>query len=227
MSNDSLPPIAESASPPKRWQFRLCHLFALMTYVAFALGITTWQGPSTLMVSLGLGVALFSHLGAFERLQQGRTQLILVGVAWVTYLVSLCAPCAVGVVTLFGWEAAWSYLWEPVSAIFTQQATLRPFTWPWLWSINLANVLQLTLPLLIWRLSRGRGEVLFVFICLAMVGPWTTLIIAPGLYVAYYIWCISFMLLVMAVQVNRATLIAMVGLAILHAAIFKMFAESA
>jgi hypothetical protein len=227
MSHVSLPPTAESASPSKRWQFRLWHLFALMTYVAVMLSVVTWQGPQSLMVTIGLGLALLSHLGAFERLQQGRAQLILVGVAWVTYLVSLCTPCGVGIFTLFGWQAAWTYLWEPISAIFTQQATLQGFTWPWLWSVNLANALQLTLPLLIWRLSRGRGKVLSVLICLAMIGPWTTLIMAPGLYIAYYIWCFSFMLLVMAVPVSRATLIGMVGLAILHAVIFKIFDGSA
>ena len=88
---------AENAPPPQRWQFRLWHMFALTTYVAVILGIATWQGPPTLMVTLGLGVAILSHLGAFERLQQGRTQLILVGVAWVTYLVSLCTPCTTGI----------------------------------------------------------------------------------------------------------------------------------
>ena len=226
MSKVDPPPNGKNASPPARWQFRLWHLFAVMTYVAVLLGVATWLGPQTLVVSLGLGLALLSHLKAFARLQNGRTQLILAGIAWVAYLVALCIPCVIGFLTVFGWQAAWTYLWGPLAAVFTRRVSIQGFTWPWLWSVNLANILQLALPLLIWRLSRGRGEVLSVLICLAMVGPWTTLIMAPDLFVGYYIWCLSFMLLVIAVPVSRATLLGMTGLAILHILIFKMFSVS-
>ena len=216
----------QPTAPLNRWQFRLWHLFALMTYVAVVLGIASWQGPQTLMVTLGLGLALFSHLGAFERLQKGRTQLIVVGVAWVTYLISLCTPCGTGTFTVFGWQAAWTYLAGPFAEPFLTEAFFHPRlqAWPWLLSVDLANVLQAALPLLLWRLSRGRGHVLAMVSCLAMVGPWTTLVMATWLYVAYYIWCVSFMLLVIAVPVNRLTLLGMIGLAVLQVTIFKIWA---
>ena len=212
----------EIPSPPKRWQFRLWHLFALTTYVAVVLGIATWQGPPTLMVTLGLGLALLSHLKAFEPFQRGRTPLVLVGLAWVTFLVSLCTPCATGLTTILGWEAAWFYYWAPVSEMFDKDQTLQPVAWPWVVSVDLSNLLQALLPLYLWRLRQGRGRVLATLNCLAMVAPWITLIFAPQLLVGYYLWCISFMLLVIAVPVSRGTLIGMIGLAVLHFAIFKL-----
>ncbi|MBC7852532.1 MAG: hypothetical protein IAF94_03765 [Pirellulaceae bacterium] len=211
------------AAPGGKWQFGIRHLLGLMTYCGIVLGIATWQGPPTLVVTLGLGVALLSHLGALERLQKGRTQLILAGLAWITYLVSLCTPCTTGPFTVFGWLAAWIYFWEPIASMFKSDSRIELPVWPWLVSINLANALQLILPLHIWRLSRGRGEVLTTLSCLAMVGPWTTLIFATDLYVAYYIWCVSFMLLAIALPIGRLTLVGMAGLAILHITIFRIF----
>jgi len=208
------------------WQFGIRHLLGLMTYVAVMLGIATWQGPQTLMVTTGLGLALLSHLGAFQRLQTGRTQLVVVGLAWVFYLVSLCTPCTTGPFTVYGWQAAWIYFYGPVEALLKKDTGFEIFAWPWIVTIDMSNVLQLTLPLLIWRLSRKRGQVLMVLSCLAMVGPWTTLVMANDLYFAYYVWCASFMLLVNAVPVNRLTLIGMAGLAVVHIVIFRVFGMS-
>jgi hypothetical protein len=223
MSKDFLDPKSETPSPPKRWQFRLWHLFALTTYAAVVLGIATWQGPPTLMVTLGLGLALLSHLKAFEPLQRGRAQFALIGVAWVTYLVSFCTPCTTGTFTVFGWQAAWMYLGAPVAALFEKDSSFDTLAWPWVVSVDLSNLLQAVLPLHLWRLRLGRGRVLATLSCLAMVAPWVTLIVATDLFVAYYLWCISFMLLVIAVPVSRGTLIGMTGLAALHFAIFKLF----
>ncbi|MCE9528217.1 MAG: hypothetical protein K8R36_19420 [Planctomycetales bacterium] len=211
-------------SPPAgNWQFGIRHLLGLMTYVAVMLGIATWQGPQTLMVTTGLGLALLSHLGAFKRLQTGRNQLVLVGLAWVFYLVSLCTPCMTGTFTVYGWQAAWIYFYGPVEAMLRKESGFEVFAWPWIVTIDMSNVLQAVLPLLIWRLSRERGQVLSVLSCLAMVGPWTTLVMASDLYIAYYIWCASFMLLAMAVPVNRPTLMGMAALAVVHIAIFRVF----
>jgi len=195
-----------------------------MTYVAVMLGIATWQGPFTLMATSGLGLAILSHIGALRRWQQGRTQLVLVGLAWVTYLVSLCTPCTTGPFSVFGGHAAWIYLMVPVAAFFGEEWNFEPKGWPWLVSINAANLLQLILPLHLWRLNRGRGELLCSLNFLAMIGPWVTLIIATDLFVGYYIWCASFMLLVIAAPVNRWTLVGMAGLATMHIAVFRVFA---
>jgi hypothetical protein len=205
------------------WQFGIRHLLGLMTYVAVMLGITTWQGPQTLMVTTGLGLALLSHLGAFQRLQSGRTQLMVVGLAWVVYLVSLCTPCTTGPFTVYGWQAAWIYFYGPVEALLKKDTGFEIFAWPWIVTIDMSNLLQVVLPLLIWRLSRERGQVLSVLSCLAMVGPWTTLVMASDLYVAYYIWCASFMLLAIALPVNRRTLMGMAGIAVVHIVIFRVF----
>jgi hypothetical protein len=222
MPTETLPPTQKNASPPPPWQFRLWHLFALMTYVAVMLGVATWQGPETLMVTTGLGIALLSHLGAFQELQQGRRQAALVGLAWILYLVSLCTPCE-REYDVFGWQAAMIYLSIPVEVIYKADASkIAPHGLPWLVCIDLSNVLQAILPLHIWRLSRGRGQMLALLSCLAMVGPWTTLALAPGLFVGYYVWCASFMVLVIALPVNRATLICMASLAILLIAIFRV-----
>ena len=218
------PNSAASAAVPTigRLQFGIRHLLGLMTYVAAMLGIATWLGPQTLMVTCGLGLALLSHLGALKQLQTGRTQFVLVGLAWVTYLVSLCTPCTTGSFQIYGWQAAWIYLLGPVQAMFATDSSVEPFGWPWIISIDVANVLQALLPLLIWRLCRKRGQVFSTLICLAMVGPWTTLMMATELYVAYYIWCASFMLLVIAVPVQRSTLIGMTCLALFLVGIFRL-----
>lgn len=207
----------------RRWQFGIRHLLGLMTYVAVMLGVATWLGPQTLMVTCGLGLALLSHLGAFKRLQSGRTQYVLVGLAWVTYLVSLFTPCTTGPFQIYGWQAAWIYLLGPVQAMFVTDSTVELYGWPWIISIDVANVLQALLPLLIWRLSRGRGQVFATLSCLAMVGPWTTLVMATDLYVAYYIWCASFMLVAVAVPMSRWTLLGMTGLAIVQVTLFRVF----
>lgn len=216
---------SELAAVPanRRWQFGIRHLLGLMTYVAVMLGVATWLGPQTLMVTCGLGLALLSHLGAFKRLQSGRTQYGLVGLAWVTFLVSLFTPCTTGSFQIYGWQAAWIYLTGPVTAFFQFDSGFEFFGWPWLIGIDTANVVQTILPLLIWRLGRERGKVFSTICCLVMVAPWTTLVMATGLYVAYYIWCASFMLVVIAVPVNRATLIGMICLAILLIVIFRVF----
>ena len=215
--------VVELSPPGGNWQFGIRHLLGLMTYVAVMLGIAMWQGPQTLMVTTGLGLALLSHVGAFQRLQSGRTQLILVGLAWVFYLVSLCTPCTTGSFTVYGWQAAWIYLYGPLEVMIKENSDFQLFAWPWIVTIDISNVLQVTLPLLIWRLSRERGQVLSVLSCLAMVGPWTTLVMASDLYVAYYVWCASFMLLVIAVPVNRLTLIGMAGLSVVLVVIFRIF----
>jgi hypothetical protein len=228
---DNLPQSTNSAAPAVvptsgRLQFGIRHLLGLMTYVAVMLGIATWLGPPTLMTTFGLGLALLSHFGAFERLQSGRTQLVLVGVAWVIYIVSLCTPCTTGPFTIFGFQAAWMYLVIPVQALFQTDTSVEPYGWPWIVCVDTSNVLQAILPLLMWRLSRKRGQVFSTMSCLGMMGPWTTLVMATDLYVAYYIWCLSFMLLVIAVRVNRATLIGMFCLAILLIGIFRIFGPS-
>ncbi|MGI8979204.1 MAG: hypothetical protein ACR2FY_08260 [Pirellulaceae bacterium] len=204
-------------------QFGIRHLLGLMTYVGVVLGIATWQGPQTLVATLGLGLAWLSHWGAFQRLQAGRTQLILIGLAWVTYLVSLFVPCY----GVLGLQAAYVYISLPVESILsTDGARIAPYAVPWVISIDLSNVFQLLLPLHFWRLSVGRGQVLSMISCLAMVGPWVTLVLEPGLEVGYYLWCASFMLLLIAVRVNRATLIGMVVLAVLLIAIFRFYPDS-
>ena len=215
--------VVELSPPGGNWQFGIRHLLGLMTYVAVMLGIAMWQGPQTLMVTTGLGLALLSHVGAFQRLQSGRTQLILVGLAWVLYLVSLCTPCTTGSFTVYGWQAAWIYLYGPLEALIKENSDFQLFAWPWIFTIDMSNVLQVTLPLLIWRLSRERGQVLSVLSYLAMVGPWTTLVMATDLYIAYYVWCVSYMLLVIAVPVNRLTLISMAGLSVVLVVIFRIF----
>lgn len=211
-----------AVSENHKWQFGIRHLLGLMTYVAAILGIATWLGPQTLMVTCGLGLALLSHLGALKQLQTGRTQFVLLGLAWVTFLVSLCTPCTTGSFQIYGWQAAWIYLLGPVQAMFVTDSTVELYGWPWIISIDVANVLQALLPLLIWRLCRKRGQVFSTLSCLAMVGPWTTLVMATDLYVAYYIWCASFMLLVIAVPVKRSTLIGMTCLALLLVGIFRL-----
>jgi|GEM_PF-5065421 hypothetical protein len=221
MATDTPTSDLKAASAPGRWQFRLWHLFALMTYVAVILGIATWLGPPTLMVSCGLGLALLSHSQAFEKFQKGNVQQFLIGLAWVTYLVSLGIPCGVGLSTfVYGWEAAWVYIWGPFSEGLKGD-TASPVGWLWVICIDISNLLQAILPLHFWRLRTGRGQWLATASCLVMVGPWTTLVMEPHLLAGYYLWCVSFMLIVIAVPVRRWTLFCMLGLSIALIVFFR------
>jgi hypothetical protein len=158
------------------------------------------------MTTLGLGVACLSHLGCLNRLQQGRTQTIILWVAWLTWIVSLCLPTFSFFGQAYGWEAAWIVLVGPWERIFKGEFDFRMSLWI---ADSLANLLQVALPLLIWRLSRDRGQIMAAVLLVVIVAPWLTIWTENNMLVGYYVWCASFYLTLLALPMRRGPLIAM------------------
>jgi hypothetical protein len=207
MSHESLPPTAESASPPKRWQFRLWHLFAVTTYVAVVIAMARRWGIETLPVTIGIGIAWLNFAGALSFLQQGKLQLAILFVAWGMFLGSLFLPTHTewGVP---GYAAAWFVLGAPLD-ICRRPNWLLQLTKYLCWAlfIDVANVLQLLLPVTAVRLLIGRGKYLAAVNCVSMVAVWA--IAGPTAASGYILWCASFLLTLAAMPLNRATLVVM------------------
>src|SRR5689334_11027900 len=91
--NSEKPSVAgEAPDGKRRWQFRLWHLFALMTYTALVVAVATRWGIETLPVSIGVGITWLNFFGGLWFLQRGKLQLATLLIAWVLFLVSLFLP---------------------------------------------------------------------------------------------------------------------------------------
>jgi hypothetical protein len=194
------------------WQFRLSDLFALTTLAAVAAGVAAACGPGTLLLSAGVVLAFVNWRGALAPLQHGRRQVIVLGLAWCTFLISLALPSIQVFGPVAGWGAAWFAIAAPVEAIrkngFTEPALL------WHFGIDLANAWMALLPLLMWRLRHGHGEWFSAGLCIAMIFPWSVGWNTPML-VGYYVWCCAFYLALCALPLRWQTLATMVLLAVL------------
>jgi hypothetical protein len=208
----------ESAAVPTNrggWQFSLKDLFGLMTYAAAASGLVVWFGPGTLMTSIGLLIAILNVRGVFARLQRGRTQWVLLIIAWGVFLVSLALPCvSVGAGYAWGVQAAWMYLASTFELLVYQEGMeFGPHLF-WVVAIDLANLLMAALPILLWRLSRQCGQWFAATLCVAMTSAWVTNW-KGDLLVGFYLWCVSFQLALVAIPLTRKTFAAMFGYGLL------------
>lgn len=206
MPTDSPSPTEESASQPNHWQFRLWHLFAVMSYVAVVAGVARWWGIETLAVSLGLGIAWLNYCGWLSYFQRGKPQLATLGIAWGMFLTSLFLP----VDTFWapqGYVAAWFVLSAPVDLVWRQRWLELIKVLCWIPLIDAANLLQFLLPVTAVRLQWGRGKYLVAVHCVSMVAVW---ILANAQSASGYIlWCASFLVTLIAFPLSRPTLIAM------------------
>ena len=145
------------------------------------------------MASAGISLAWLTCAGAFETIQSGRRQAKVFGLSWVVFLVSLVLPSVTVFGPVSGFSAAWFSIAGPIDSVF-QRGQLPIGVIIYL-VIDVANVLMLLLPLLIWRLSRGRGQWHGAMLSIAMVAPWCVAWDAsntPDLLFGYYVWCVSF-----------------------------------
>lgn len=200
-------------------QFRLVHLFVLTTLSAVAAACFTAWGVGTLPMSVGLIAAWLNACGAFRAVQRGRRQAVLLWIAWVVYLLSLALPCMqIFSSPIRGWEAAWAVLGLPLNAVTEGKGLgllglLHSPGGLWYLLLNLANLLAVSLPLLIWRLRRGGGQWLALALCLAATGPWSVAW-DGSMGVGYYVWCASFLIAVVALPLNRWQLAGMAAMAL-------------
>ena len=195
--------------PP--WQFRLSHLFELMTLSALAAAIAGACGLGTLLLFAGGALAWANWRGGLQPLQSGQWQMILLGLAWNLFLISLILPSVHVFGPVAGWGAAWWALISTLDAIrkgeFAEPALLLHL------GINLANLLMALMPAMMWRIRHGRGQWMSAALCVAMVVPWCVGVSTPMLP-GYYVWCAAFYLAPCALPIRAGSFAAMVVLAI-------------
>ena len=199
-----------SAERSRGWQFSLWELFALMTFVALATALAVAYGPGTLLNSFGLMLAWLNMRGAFQGLQQGGRQRAILGLAWVMFLGSLALPAIKIFGPVSGVSAAWFALMLPVESLWKHKL-FRGL--PIYVAINIASGLMFLLPLIIWRLGRGKGLWLSSALCAAMPVSWSFAWNPNDLLVGYYVWSISFWLALVGIPVRPRLLIVMVVMA--------------
>jgi hypothetical protein len=196
-----------------RWQFELRHLFGLMTLCAVAAAAAAAFGLGTLLLTGGVIVAWLNWQGAFYIVRQGRRQAVILLAAWGVFLTSLFLPSY----TIFskvhaGWEAAWFCQVVVLEAIWNLKPEILLV--PWLLAIDAANLLAALLPLLIWRLARGRGQIASGILCVAMVGPW--LMGGDGGWaVGYYVWVANFYIALVALPLRTPAFLTMAAAVLL------------
>lgn len=197
---------AENAAPSTRWQFRLWHLFALMTYVAVVVAVARKWGIETLPVTIGLGIAWLNYSGAIWFLQRRKLQLAVLFFAWGMFLGSLLLPTHTGW-EIPGWLGAWVVLCAPVDNALHHDWFQVAKLLSWVPLIDTANLSQLLLPITAIRLRIDRGKFLAAVNCVSMVAFWT--LAGPTVASGYVVWSISFLLVLTAMPLNRATLMVM------------------
>jgi len=205
------PPVAQSVVS-RAWQFQLWHLFGLTTIAAVAAALVARYGAGTLLTSVGLLVAWLNACGAFEHVQTGHRRPTLVWLAWSTFLASLTLPSIRVFGPVLGFWAAWYAIFLPVEVI-RRHEELKPGLILFA-AINMANLLILVLPILLWPLPRKYMHPLLPVLCIVMVAPWCFSWKEPML-VGYYVWCASFIIALIAIPIRTWILIAMVAAAVL------------
>jgi hypothetical protein len=194
---------AVAANRPQ-WQFGLQHLFGLTTLVAFAAALTAAFGPQLVVPSAGVLLAWLNLCGAFRIFQEGTAQKRLLWLAWATFLISLALPSVLVLTSsrVYGWQAVVAAIQIPYYAVVqTSWGDVSLFGGLVCLIIDCANLLAVLMPLLIWRLGRGKGKRMSEAICLSAVGTWVMW--DSQMLVGYYVWCSSFLLAQVALTVNR------------------------
>ena len=209
-----------SEHKPAAWQFSLFSLFELTTAAAIAAALVAAQGWGTLVLSTGLTLAWFNVRGSFVRWQTPRGQVWLFSAAWVLFVVSLLLP-ALEVFSsyVFGWQAA-AFMaqveWEGFADASSRKNWLERnilsslLSFCWLTMMNATNLLMLFSPLTLWRLRRGKGQLLANALAVTCVAAWVVPFGEPGYFVGCYVWCASMMLLLVARRMTWRVAVAMV-----------------
>jgi len=156
------------------------------------------------VTSAGIILAWLNIHGAFESIQSGRRQAAILGLSWITFLISLALPSFTVFGPVQGFSAAWFAIVGPVESLLKYgQLPIGVIVYL---VIDAANILMLSLPLLIWRLRCGRGARLGALLSITMVGTWCVAWDAGDLLFGYYLWCVSFGMALIAIRNPRSDL---------------------
>jgi len=203
-----------SEVPPARhgWQFQLRHLFGLTTIAAICAALIAAYGPGTLVTAAGLLLAWLNQTGAFEPLQNGRRQTVLIWLACATFLVSLALPSIRVFGPVLGFWAAWFVLVGPANALM-EGRDIDPRGLVLFLMIDVANILIAILPVVLRLLPPRYSHRLSLALCIAMVAPWC-IGWTDRMLVGYYIWCGSFFVALIAIPIGTRMLMTMVFAAV-------------
>jgi hypothetical protein len=197
---------------PRAFQFSLADLLGLITLTAVAAALAAARGPESLVLSGGLIISIASWRGCFKAVQSRRYQIAMLLAAWGLFLVSLFLPCMGPPGMVYGWAAAY---WSAILAwMALGNREALPFDALWFLSFCFANLLIVLLPVLAWRIRRGGGRVFAAILCVAMVSPWSIAWNAEMQF-GYYVWCVSFLVALIALPMRAGTLAAMLLMAAL------------
>jgi hypothetical protein len=195
------------------WQFQLWHIFGFTTYVSVVAALVRFRGTGVLVVAAGIALVGLNWLGAFERLQKGGRQRVVLGLAWLTFLTSLFLPSVAVFNPINGAQAAWAAIALPWEALWEERPPFGPILF--YAGIDLANLLMVALPLIMWRVARVRWQILGALLGMTAVMPWCVALDTKGALVGYYVWSASFAIAVLAIRVPTWLLVTMTAEALM------------
>jgi hypothetical protein len=212
------------AGDASHWQFSLREAFWFTTAAAGATALVRFRGPGSLVISLALYFAWLNARGRLAIFQTCRARPRVFYAAWLLLGASLFLPAMKGCNTSVhrGWEtASMAAKWEvSVASEVILKCNLPPSDdwlealgfWVRITLINLANLLALLSPLLLWRLQREKGRQFGAMLAVSAVAAWT-IPMGDGLLIGCYVWCAGFLVLTLSFPMSWRLFAAMTALA--------------
>ncbi|MCA9202131.1 MAG: hypothetical protein KDA59_03765 [Planctomycetales bacterium] len=222
------PRVGPDSDAAGRWQFGLADLFLLTTGIAAATSLAIWKSIGTLPLSLGAITILFKLARRGPFADGIGAQRKWVTAAWLLFAVSLLLPVGKGCNNkmIYGWQASSMAAGAEVDMI-RKAATAEDDSEFWtdpaqtvmgvlfFTSINLGNLAMLLLPLWYW-IGKRRGYVEPPAWCAGVIVLSATSAAIFGwdngtMLVGYYVWCLSFLVLLVSLKIRWWMVGMMVG----------------
>jgi hypothetical protein len=218
-------PREEAKVAGRSWQFSLREAFWFLTAAGGAAALVRFKGWGSLVLSLGLYAAWLNVRGRLGDVQTARRRPKVFYAAWLLLAASLFLPAMRGCnnSTMKGWETA--HLCAVAEAAAVERFVIkgeRPQAEElprvvkevgWITLLNLANLLALLSPLLLWRLQREKGQWLASASAVCAVAVWTVPLKDPHVLIGCYVWCAGFLALTLPYRIGWKAFAAMLLLA--------------
>jgi hypothetical protein len=210
------------------WQFNLRHAFELITAAAVAAALAAYHGAGALVLSAGLFVSWLNTRGRLAPVQTKRHRPKFFYAAWLLLFASLFLPAVKGCnnTTIPGWRAAHACALVELDIAhhvliqreLPEESSLSAWgQLGWFTLLNVANLLALLSPWLLWRLQRDRGARLGAALAVVAVMVWSVPLRDPEMLVGCYVWCAGFIALTASYRMGPKTFALMALLAVFMA----------
>ncbi|MBW3596666.1 MAG: hypothetical protein KY475_05260 [Planctomycetes bacterium] len=215
----------DETGSPARWQFSLKSAFLATAVAAGVACLVGYRGFGSLVLSAGLIAAWLNVRGRLDRLQTRKVRPKLFYAGWMLLGASLFLPAMKGCNNqpVYGWQTAYLCAVTEAEIVheLVQDSELdaeRPLeqvgSFAWITAINAANLLLVLSPLLLWRLQRGQGQFLGAALAIAAVSPWALAMRDPHMFIGCYVWCASFIVLLLSCRIQTRTFCVMLAIAV-------------